>query len=248
MYPYPNAVITGILSMIVASGGSFGPFTVTNNNSQTSARADQVYATHIIDGDTFEIASGERIRLAEVNAPEQGECYFDEAKKALTKILSGKPLRLIKDETGQDKFGRLLRIVNIDTEDARTPNIVAQEYLAAHGFVRYDPHGNRAYQDGIKTAEGLARANERGMWSVCKKEIKKNESAPAPWVDADVPPEKATCVIKGNVSDSGFGKQYFMPSCKNYSQIKITPEKGDRYFCTEREAIRAKFKKSANCS
>ena len=43
------------------------------------------------------------------------------------------------------------------------------------------------------------------------------------------------CRIKGNISLAG-NKFYHLPSEKNYKQIIIQPEKGERWFCTEAEA------------
>jgi endonuclease YncB( thermonuclease family) len=116
LYPYPAPIINAILAMIVAQGVVFGPYIVVNKTTRTDYRADMVYAKEVYDGDTFKLDSGEHVRLAEVNAPEIGECYGEEAKVALTKLLSDKPLRLIYDEVDRDKFGRLLRVVQIEIQ------------------------------------------------------------------------------------------------------------------------------------
>ena len=246
-FPYPAAVITGILAMIVSSGGEYGEYLVIKKSDRTAARADKVYMQEVIDGDTFTLDSGEIVRLAEVNAPEKGACFADEAREALTKVLTGKPLRLVLDETGKDSFGRLLRIVMVPKADASDGYITVQEYLAVRGLVTFTPHGNRAYQSDISSAVAHARSHDIGLWKECASEMEAQIVRDAWWVDEDVPPADPSCTIKGNISASGHGKQYFLPTCKNYSTIKISPKRGEQYFCTEREAERAGFRRSANC-
>jgi hypothetical protein len=47
---------------------------------------------------------------------------------------------------------------------------------------------------------------------------------------------KAGCDIKGNISSSG-EKIYHLPGGKYYDQVKITESKGERWFCSEEEAV-----------
>jgi hypothetical protein len=165
----------------------------------------------------------------------------------LWNLLRGQHLRLIGDEINQDKFGRLLRIVQLDGELPESHKVIAQEYLVSRGFARADFHGNRAYQDGIQRYEAEAREAGRGLWKHCKKELKEKAAAQQWWVDEDVPPTDPACTIKGNISASGHGNQYFTSSCRSYSSIKISPKEGERYFCSEAEAKKAGFTRSATC-
>lgn len=247
VFPYPAAVVIPILSLIVMQGGEYGKFEVIDRSVTTDRHASGIYISKALDGDTFEIETGERVRLAEVDAPELNECYGEESRKALWNLLRGHKLTLIGDEINQDKFGRLLRIVQIDGALPESKKVIAQEYLVSRGFARADFHGNRAYQDGIQSHESDARAKQRGLWKSCKKELKQKAEAQKWWVDEDVPPSDPSCTIKGNISASGYGKQYFMESCKNYTTIKISPKEGESYFCTEKEALKAGFTKSPNC-
>jgi len=70
--------------------------------------------TKVIDGDTFETASGERVRLAGVNAPEKGQPGYAEAKEALRKMIEGK--EVIVDTVSRDKYGRAVANVYIGRE------------------------------------------------------------------------------------------------------------------------------------
>jgi hypothetical protein len=45
------------------------------------------------------------------------------------------------------------------------------------------------------------------------------------------------CRIKGNISEAGH--IYHVPGSAHYSRTRVEPEKGERWFCTEEEAIAA---------
>ena len=54
---------------------------------------------------------------------------------------------------------------------------------------------------------------------------------------------KPDCQIKGNISAQG-NKFYHVPGGKFYDGIEITPDTGERWFCTEREAVANGWRKS----
>lgn len=51
------------------------------------------------------------------------------------------------------------------------------------------------------------------------------------------------CLIKGNIN-SKKEKIYHMPGQRYYEQTQIKPEDGERWFCTEEEAVAAGWRKS----
>jgi len=59
-------------------------------------------------------------------------------------------------------------------------------------------------------------------------------------------PQAATgaCDIKGNVSLSGGERIYHVPGQKHYSETVVRPELGERWFCSEAEAISAGWRRS----
>ena len=54
----------------------------------------------------------------------------------------------------------------------------------------------------------------------------------------------ANCTIKGNVSIDSGARIYHMPGQYYYAQTKISPEYGERYFCSEAEARSAGWRRS----
>lgn len=55
------------------------------------------------------------------------------------------------------------------------------------------------------------------------------------------------CTIKGNISYKGNEKIYHLPSCENYSDTVINTDYGERWFCSEQEAVSAWWRKASNC-
>ena len=72
--------------------------------------------TYIVDGDTFDITSGDRIRLADIDCPERGDSGFYEATDALSDLIYGKTVYLdIDDVYVYDTLGsRLVCLVYVE--------------------------------------------------------------------------------------------------------------------------------------
>ena len=60
---------------------------------------------------------------------------------------------------------------------------------------------------------------------------------------ATVPDSASGCMIKGNISKSG-ERIFHVPGGSYYDRTKITPTKGERWFCTEADARAAGWRKS----
>lgn len=52
------------------------------------------------------------------------------------------------------------------------------------------------------------------------------------------------CVIKGNISVNTGNKNYHLPGMEDYENTIIDPSKGEKWFCTESEAIANGWKKA----
>ena len=72
--------------------------------------------TYIVDGDTIDVEIGGatyRVRYIGIDTPERGDCYFDEAKDKNAELVLGQYVRLVKDVSETDRYGRLLRYVYV---------------------------------------------------------------------------------------------------------------------------------------
>lgn len=197
----------------------------------------------VIDGDTLEIDNGSIVRLLSIDSPERGDCYYSEAKQALNKLVLGENVKLEKDILGTDRFGRLLRYVFVPEGDF-TNDVFVNDYLLEQGFadILFMSKSGK-YNDILIYSRNEAVTNERGMWGACKQELEEKTST----FETNNPPPNPDCVIKGNISEHGYGKTYFFPGCPNYKRVKIDFKKGDEYFCTKEEAEAAGFKMAGGC-
>jgi micrococcal nuclease len=210
----------------------------------------------VIDGDTFEIGDGKNgrsragatIRLADINAPEltNKECYALEAKDALERLTLGNDVELVKDVTALDIHGRDVRYVRVVKKDRAEKNVIANIWMLENGYAWYVPSENSEYQREMVQAQNDALAHRAGLWGACSDAERAKMGLGKIVVSAAPPNER--CVIKGNIADNGGDKRYFLPSCKNYTTTTVNTNKGEKYFCTEKEAERAGFTKSAGCN
>lgn len=131
----------------------------TEKSAGVNDVADGVYrVTHIVDGDTFDIDSGERVRMIGIDTPERGDVYYKEAKEYLTILIHGKNVRLAKDVSERDRYGRLLRHVYIDEQ-------WINEKMIRDGFARlvtYAP--DVSHVADFTRAERAAREEQIGLW------------------------------------------------------------------------------------
>jgi len=226
----PIAVIAGI---------AIGWLGFLTTGSNTLSNNDLAQVTSVIDGDTFKI-SGEKVRILGINTPDKGECYYREAKDALQELIDGKSVRLDKDVENRDKYGRLLRYVFLEQENK--DNLLVNDYLVREGFAfEYHLSPNSRYKDLLVSAREEAKRENRGLWKDCDYEESENLRS------QDDKPSDPNCIIKGNISEKSFGKTYLVPGCDNYNRVKIDARKGEAYFCSEKEAEDAGFRKATNC-
>ena len=114
---------------------------------------------NVIDGDTLDVEIG-RVRLSGINTPETGQCYYQEAKDALTNLTLFKEVTLEKDQDNYDKYGRLLRYIYVN-------DTFVNGYLVENGYAvvfdKYNSTTNR-YEE-LKKMENIAKDKKIGVWN-----------------------------------------------------------------------------------
>lgn len=118
----------------------------------------------VVDGDTVVLDTGERVRYIGIDTPESvkpksAECFGKEAAKKNAELVEGKDVKLVRDVSDTDKFGRLLRYVY-------QGDLFVNEYLIANGYanaVSYPP--DIRYQAGLEIAEETAKQEKKGFWA-----------------------------------------------------------------------------------
>ncbi len=88
---------------------------------------------HVVDGDTVDLANGERVRLVGMDTPERGECGYEESSARLSQLVLGRRVRLVESDEDRDGYGRLLRYLDVDGVDAGLTLV-----REGHAIARYD--------------------------------------------------------------------------------------------------------------
>lgn len=86
--------------------------------SKTKKRKKTYLVVHVVDGDTLDLANGRTVRLAGIDAPEVGECGYKRSRNTLSRLVLGKRVSLAASDEEQDRYGRLLKYVDIGKTDA----------------------------------------------------------------------------------------------------------------------------------
>ena len=233
-----NLILATIIFLVgVLAGGKILVTKVFYGNFEHSGT---YLVSYVIDGDTFKIGNNIPIRLLGIDSPEKGECYYNESKQALKDLIENKQVRLEKDITDKDKYERWLRYVILPNESK--DNLLVNDYLVRQGYaVAMAIPPNNRYRDLLSSAQYEAKKKKRGLWVEC--DYKVGDSLR----EQDSAPTNLKCIIKGNISEKGYGRTYLIPGCDNYNTVKIDTRKGEQYFCTEDEAVKAGFRKAVNC-
>ncbi|MDA2922907.1 thermonuclease family protein [Patescibacteria group bacterium AH-259-L07] len=210
---------------------------------------DKLYFVfNVIDGDTIKVNGTMRVRLIGIDAPEAGECYYEDSKNALASLISGEYVRLEKDVDAVDDRGRLLRYVFLPSQDLMENDIFVNAYLLRRGFAKTSSQSpNNRHDKYFISVREEALMQRQGLWDVCEDSMSGYEQEAEKRREAHEPPTDPNCTIKGNISTVGVGKTYSFPGCPTYAQTKIDTRKGEQYFCTEEEAQAAGFIKTGNC-
>jgi len=117
-----------------------------------------VEVRRVIDGDTLAVWDGEeleRIRLAHIDAPENGQPFCREARVFLQEQIAGRPVIIAWNET--DRYGRKICEVmnhiqvNINIMMIKTGNAWAKEY--------------RGKREDLKEIEEQARREGKGLFA-----------------------------------------------------------------------------------
>lgn len=213
--------------------------------------------TRVVDGDTIHVdIAGQdfTVRYIGMNTPETVapdkpvECYGPEASARNKQLVTGQTVELEKDVSETDQYGRLLRFVWLPDSSHTGQGEMVDALLVQEGYARLDtfPPDVR-YKDLFAQLQLQAQTARAGLWgAVCTSAtaVPVTETAPAA-TGTEVCDYSGTTqpVIKGNISNSG-EKIYHVPGQSSYDATGITESKGERWFCTEQEALGAGWRKS----
>jgi endonuclease YncB( thermonuclease family) len=184
----------------------------------------------IVDGDTLVIGA-ETIRLHGIDAAETGQRCVGEGRRIIRP--GDAAMTLLERLTAggvscfgaeRDDYGRLIAVCR--TRDGEDINRRLVQEGWAWAFVKYST-------DYVQDEES-ARSKRAGVWAL---------ACEPPWefrqkrwaVAAQKAPEG--CPIKGNISENG--RIYHVPWSRHYARTRIDTAKGERWFCSEKDALEA---------
>ncbi len=130
------------------------------------------------DGDTIVLENNETVRYLGIDTPETHhptigeECGGREATEENKKLVLGKKVRLIKDDSDKDNHGRLLRYVF--TEDGYFVNYE----LLKRGWAQIlEMSSDNLFRHTLLDAQNFATQKKLGIWGKCfnQKGGEKNE-------------------------------------------------------------------------
>jgi hypothetical protein len=173
------------------------------------------------------------VRLAGIDAPESeqrcgkaGRSWRCSAatEAALARLVGSR--RVSCTLAGSDESGRALGRCSVGKKDVAA-ELVREGHVFADGTVLARYAG----------AEREARAAKAGMWSG---EVERPAAYRSKlWEEAKRRAPEG-CPIKGQVS--GSARVYVLPWSPDYERVRVQKARGERWFCSEQEAVSAGFK------
>ena len=156
----------------------------TPSSSESSSSSKQQVAAElglelvtvfrVIDGDTFELNDGRKVRLIGVNTPEstnRTEVFGKEASNYTKSKLEGKQIYLQKDVSDTDRYGRYLRLAWLDVpssldSESEIRSKMFNADLVLNGYAEpatYPP--DVRYSEYFRKFAREAREGEKGLWA-----------------------------------------------------------------------------------
>ena len=129
------------------------------NLTEKVPEKEAVIISRVIDGDTIETGTGQKIRLKGINTPESSMEFYEESKCFLSERLLNKTVKI--ESYGFDKYGRILAHVFLNKEHINEE--ILQKGLATLYYYEKDSH-----YGSLGKAEEFARLNEIGIWKESK--------------------------------------------------------------------------------
>ena len=186
----------------------------------------------VVAGDVIRIGAT-TVRLAGIEAPDFNQkcvgankkpwACGEAARSAAERIVKAKTVRC--EISGTDEAGRSLGTCL--TVNAGSSQNVAEELVRA-GAVFADG----GLFSGLSGIEADARSKKVGMW---KGEAERPSEYRAKLWDTAAKASPDGCPIKGQIA--GDAKTYVLPWQPDYGNVKVRTTKGERWFCSESEAL-----------
>ena len=192
----------------------------------------------VTDGDTVHVLDQSKtrykIRLGGIDAPERKQAFGRKSTQNLAKYVAGEYIEVEYDK--RDRYGR---IVGKLLKDGRDINLLQVKGGYAWHYKQYQNEQSAEDRTLYNSAEAEARKKKLGLWSA---------KAIPPWEWRRKGSQETTkkgCNIKGNINSKG-DRIYHVPGRSSYGPTRINEAKGERWFCSEKEARAAGWRAPRN--
>lgn len=197
--------------------------------------ADPAGPIRVVDADTWDVGTV-RVRLFGIDAPERDQtCPRDDGTEWACGIWATNEARLRYEgrratcrKVTLDRYGRTVARCSVAGADVGRAMVRDGLALAYRRYsMDYDLDEKTAHvsRSGIHDGRFQRPAEFRAG------RVAAAESAPA------------GCAIKGNISGRG-ERIYHLPGQEHYARTRISPSKGERWFCSEAEARAAGWRRA----
>lgn len=187
---------------------------------------------HVVDGDTLDLG-GRRYRLHGIDAPEAAQMCagrygptWDCGQASIhliEELTNGKSVDC--DDRGRDAYGRTLAVCTAAGVEINAQMI---QQGMAWAFRKYSLDYIAMEDEAREMGLGIWQAKTETAWDFRARKWESSLSAA---------PDRA-CPIKGNINRK-HEHIYHVPWSRDYGKTKINLAKGERWFCTEEEAVAA---------
>ena len=121
--------------------------------------AEQLVANKIYNGERIKLSSGEKVRYIGIDAPGEGDFFFEECRQANKKLVGQQKITIEYDVRRKDGNGDLLGYVYAG-------DVFVNVQLLKNGFViAYIVPPNQKYADLFISLQKEARKKRRGIWA-----------------------------------------------------------------------------------
>ncbi len=230
-----GGAIAAVLLLVIGAGwlvwraAAALPSIMTNAESTLKGRAVA------LSGDTLRL-SKTTVVLSGIEAPINGQTCVSErsrrwrcdeaAKTALARLLRSGPVTC--ELSGSNDVDHRIGTCRQGEEDIAAELVRNGHVFAETGF--FSAYGS---------LESKAQAAKVGIWR--GKAVRPSDYRAQKWEEAKREAPKG-CPIKGNVTHGR--RVYVLPWARGYERVKISRRRGERWFCSEDEALAAGWKPS----
>lgn len=159
--------LLGSILVLLLMGGATGYFVIQKRDADIiESSVHQVQ--YVVDGDTLEIENQVRVRLIGIDTPERDECGYQEARMFLVRMVDDQSIKMEKDISDTDRYGRLLRYIYLPTDTIPAEDIMVNEALVRAGHARLLPIApDNRHRDLFVSAQEEAKREGLGIWGMC---------------------------------------------------------------------------------